>query len=167
MAHLIELGRFAALHPESNVTMSHIAIHLMLRLEDDRVIATSTAARRKITRSILRVGRPFGLVAFRAADTHVHLQALCDLRAAGQLGRRAAIALRRSLALPVRFKPCHVKPINDQAHLYRAFHYILRQDDHHDLNVDTYHEASNLPDLLGMRLVGRYTWENMRAHLPR
>jgi hypothetical protein len=114
-------------------------------------------------------GRPsrLGCWRFERQDTHIHLAALCGRAAATELGRRVAIAVHHSLSLAARFKPCHLKPIVDQPHLYRAFYYILRQDERHELDVDPFHEASNLPDLLGFRMLGGYTLANVREHLPR
>ncbi len=65
------------------------------------------------------------------------------------------------------FAPAHYTPIKGQAHLGRAFEYILDQERHHGLNSDPFHEASNLPDLLGLRVLGRHTVASVRRHLPR
>jgi hypothetical protein len=44
---------------------------------------------------------------------------------------------------------------------------VLEQSTHHGLAWDPLHEASNLPDLLGMRLLGIYTAATVRRRLPR
>ena len=53
------------------------------------------------------------------------------------------------------------------ATLYNTFTYILQQDRRHGLDLDPFRDASNLPDLLGLRLLGRYTAALVRRHLPR
>jgi hypothetical protein len=156
---------FGCSHP-AEVSMA-LGQHIMLRLEDDRVLATSTAARRRLARCVLANGERFGLLAFRAADNHLHVEAVCPENEARELARRLAIALVKTLRLVVGFQTPRVKPIGDQWHLTSAFHYILRQEQHHGTDADPLFDASNLPDLLGMRLVGRYTAERMSALLPR
>jgi hypothetical protein len=44
---------------------------------------------------------------------------------------------------------------------------VLRQPLHHQLPLEPRREASNLPDLLGLRRLGSYTRVNVRRHLPR
>lgn len=147
--------------------MKPIAHHIRLRLRADRVIAPSTREQRLLATAALKLGRLFVLLAFRAADTHIHLQAACDGAAACEYGRRLAISLQRRLSIGVGFEPTYVQPILDQRHLVRTFFYILRQHTRHGLSNDPLHEASNIPDLLGLRINGRYTAGNVRAKLPR
>ncbi len=77
------------------------------------------------------------------------------------------LSLRPRLALPVGFVSVYREPIRDGRHLANAFTYILKQSTHHGLLWDPLHEASNVPDLLGMRLLGQYTAANVRRYLPR
>ena len=77
----------------------------MLRLRDGRVIAVDLGAQRTLARTVLKAGRSRGQLAFRAADTHLHLQVACDRPEAGELARRLEIALVRSLRLAVGFAP--------------------------------------------------------------
>ena len=144
-----------------------LAHHLMLRLRDDRVVATTLPARRALARAVLKAGRACTLLAFRAADTHLHIEAACDRVDAGQLARRVEIALSRALRLPLPFAPAHLRPILDQQHLQNTFWYILRQEPHHGTEADPHHEASNLGDLLGLRPLGAYTAANVKSLLPR
>lgn len=144
-----------------------LASHLILRLRDDRVLAPSVAARRLLARTVLRLGQDSGLLAFRAADTHLHAVALVEEAAGRQLARRIEIALVRGMGLPIGFAPARVLPVRDQPHLVNLFGYILGQARHHGLEPDALHEAGNLPDLLGMRLAGAYTVPRVREHLPR
>ena len=44
---------------------------------------------------------------------------------------------------------------------------MLQQRAHHGLDGDPLREASNLPDLLGLRAIGAYTRANVRRLLPR
>ena len=144
-----------------------IAQHIVLRLADSRVVAPSSAARRLVARVVLEQGRGDGLLAFGLADTHQHLLVACSREAAGQLARRVEISLVRRLGLEVGFAPAHVEPVVDGRHLGRAFPYVLKQCAHHGLEWDPLHEGSNLPDLLGLRLLGAYSAANVRRPLPR
>lgn len=147
--------------------MGYLGHHLMLRLEDDRVIAPGDSDRRILARAVLERDRRFGLLAFGAADTHLHALATCDRRDAGHLARRIALALQRKLSPGVPFAPTRVKPVTDQHHLANTFLYVLRQRSHHELASDPWREASNLPDLLGLRVTGLWTANGVRQHLPR
>lgn len=147
--------------------MPPLAHQVILRLRDDRVLAPTVAARRALAGAVARAGEPFSLLVFRAADTHLHIVALCPAPEAVELGRRVAIAIGRALALPVGFNTGHVRPVTDQAHLRSLFFYVLGQERHHGIDLDPFHDASNLPDLLGMRLLARHTLRTVRASLPR
>lgn len=147
--------------------MSTLAHHFMLRCRDDRVLTPSVGTRRALARVVLAQGRGAGLLAFRAADTHLHVLSAVGRPEAGELGRRLSLALGRVLALPVGFEPVRIVPVLDQRHLSNAFHYILGQDQHHGFGHDPTHDASNLPDLLGLRVIGVFTADSVRNHLPR
>jgi len=141
--------------------------HVRLRARDDRVVTPSPADRRRYARTVLEVGREFGLLCFRGADTHGHVELACNRDAAGEFARRVEIALTLGLGVDGGFQPAWVGPIHDQRHLQATFRYILRQRDHHELESDPFHEASNLPDLLGLRPLGVYTAARVRELLPR
>jgi hypothetical protein len=147
--------------------MSDLAQHVILRLRDDRVIAPDVAARRRLARAVLGRGRGRGLLCFRAADTHVHILALGERGAAAELARRIEIALALGLGHCVGFSQAYIRPVESQRHLLRAFWYVLRQDEHHGVDGDAFHDASSLPDLLGARVLGTWTAEAVRAALPR
>jgi len=145
-----------------------LGYHLNFHLADRRVIARSPIERRAAARSILRIGETTdGLLAFRVADTHVHIEVACERRAAGRLAQRVGSSLRRLLKLPSTFAPAHLEPVRNQRHLIRTFHYVLGQEKHHGSELDPLHEASNLPDLLGLRLLGRFTANSVATLLPR
>lgn len=149
------------------MVMSELAYHITMSLEDGRVIAPTTASQRTLARAIFAADRDRVLLTARAADTHLHLLPAAARRAAGELAWRVSKSLRRRLDLPSRFEPPDFKPIRDQYHLSNAFPYILRQDERHGIDIDPFAEASNLPDLLGLRLVGRYTADTVARLLPR
>lgn len=144
-----------------------IGYHVICSLENDSVIAPTIAARRFLARRVLQLGRGVPLLAFNAPDTHLHMEAIAGWARCGKLARDIECSLTKSLQLKVGFREVNRVPIRDQAHLYRCFDYILRQQPHHGLAWDPYREASNLPDLLGLRVLGQYTAANVRAHLPR
>lgn len=116
---------------------------------------------------VLQALRPFELLAFRCADTHGHLELLGSERDAREAARRALIATNKALALPVGFVPTHAEAIRDQAHLANTFRYVLRQDEHHGFTHDRWLEASNLPDLIGLRTLGAWSVPHVRRALPR
>jgi hypothetical protein len=144
-----------------------IAWHLTFRLEVDRDIAPSSAQRRILARTVSRVARPFPMLAFRWADTHGHVLTMGDRRRAAELARRIEIALQKALKPGVGFARVHFTPVYDVRHLKTAFFYVLGQDRHHGLNNDPLHEASNLPDLLGVRTLAVWTAANVKKYLPR
>ncbi len=147
--------------------MSTLGYHVNFRLIDGRVIAPTAAARRRLARTMLRVGARFDLVSFGAGDTHLHYSALCSRQAAGEATRCVKIGLGRHLNLDAPFDPAHYEPIRDQRHLTNAAYYNWRQEAHHGTSADPLHDASNLSDLVGLRLVGAYTRVNLAKYLPR
>ncbi len=144
-----------------------IGYHVICRLTDSRVIAPTREQRRQIARIVLEMSRGHRLLAFNAPDTHLHLEHLENRATSGKLVRRVQISIRRRLGLPVGFAQATHKAIRHQGHLLKTFDYILRQQPHHELLWDPYHDASNLPDLLGMRLIGQHTAAHVRSQLPR
>ncbi len=147
--------------------MPILGFHVTFRLGDSRVIAPDTPAQRRLARAVLKAARPYTLLAFRCADTHGHLLFIGEEADIREAVRRALIATSRALRLPVPFSRPHLEPVFDQFHLDNTFHYILRQADHHGFAHDPFHDASNLPDLLGLRTVGAWCAGHVRARLPR
>lgn len=144
-----------------------IGYHLQHRLVNDRIIAPTPEERRILSRVVLKQGRQDSLLAFGLADAHLHQLPLCSRQAAGRLAQRVEAALKLRLHLPVGFAPFNAKPIYTVWHLSQAFLYVLTQYERHGLDWELAHEATNLPDLLGLRLVGRYTRANVARALPR
>ena len=147
--------------------MDALAQHLIMRLRQDRNLVPTVEARRLLARTILRVAREFALVAFRWGDTHGHAAAVCDAATAAELARRIESALKQVLGLPVSFAPVELRPIRDLWHLKNVVRYIFAQDSHHGFAHDPFHEASNLLDLLGIRVVGAWTAPILKAQHPR
>lgn len=147
--------------------MAAVGQHIMLRLADDRVIAPTTAMQRMVARTVLRLASNTGLLAFRCVDTHLHINSLTSRVRAGKLAHAVESSLVQRLSLDVSFSPARFKDIADQHHLERLFHYILDQERHHGVHLDPFHEASVLPDLLGLRTLGGYVVNNVRSYLPR
>lgn len=159
-------GRLAprAVHLHQADAIGH---HVIIRLVDDRTIATSGAARRIAASSLCRVADPFGLLAFGIADTHLHVLLAADRLQAGECARRVEISLNQRLRLRARFEPARVRAVESQAHLQRAFLYVLRQPERHGLEVDPAHDGTSLPDLVGLRVGGSNMKTRVAAVLPR
>jgi len=147
--------------------MSELGFHVTFRLVDSRVIAPDAAAQRALARSVLRVARPFELLAFGCADTHGHIELFGDQPVAAEATRRILCGISRTLSLPVSFARPWLEPVSDQWHLANTFRYVLRQDARHGFAHDRFHDASNLPDLLGLRMAGTWTATHVRGRLPR
>ncbi len=141
--------------------------HIIMRLEDDRVIAPDTASQRLLAKTVFRAARSFRLTVFRCADNHIHAQLAEQLARAMELARRIEIALSLVLGLDVPFQRARARPIANQWHFSSTFHYILNQERHHGTALDDFFEASNLPDLLGMRLIEPDAARHVRSLLPR
>jgi len=144
-----------------------LGYHVTCRLVDSRVIAPEPEMRRVLSRIVLDQGRAYGLLSHNTVDTHLHMQPTCDRKAAGELTRRVEIQAKIKLGLDVGFGQPNYEPIRDQRHLRNTFDYVLGQSPHHGLDWDPFFEASNLPDLLGLRVIGAYTANNVRRMLPR
>jgi hypothetical protein len=144
-----------------------LGYHLCFRLLNDAVIAATQEQQRVVARVFLDQGRAAGLLAFSQADNHLHSENASDRAAAGRFAQAVELGLYWRLAPEVGFAPVYIKPILDARHLYATFRYVLRQPERHALGLDWPREASNLPDLLGLRDLGAYTRANVRRTLPR
>jgi len=140
--------------------------HIRCRLENSAFIANSLEKRRLVASTILSLGQPYDLMSFGLADTHLHMGNAGD-RDGTELARRVEISLTLKLKRGVGFRKVKVTEVHDQWHLERVFGYVLEQDEHHEVHADPLREATNIPDLLGMRVTGRYTIGNVRKTLPR
>ncbi len=143
-----------------------LAWHVTHALSDRRVVASCPEDLRVVARTVLAaVGDE--LLAFRASDNHVHTVFAGGRAAAGAFARAVANALHNRLQLPVPFEPTDFRPIRVQGHLQNAFGYVLGNAAHHGATHDRFFEASNLPDLLGLRSLGAASRARVRAMLPR
>ena len=147
--------------------MKPLGHHLVMRLKNNGVLPPDTPSRRLMARLLLRQGRNAGLLAFRVVDTHIHLLLTCDRRRAGSFAQASGSALSLRLRPEAPFAPAWYEPVRTQRHLYRTFRYVFRQEERHQITVDPWAEGSNLPDLLGLRVVGAWTTTAVRAALPR
>lgn len=146
--------------------MAPLGHHIRIRLFDNRVIATTPARQRLVTRIVLEQGRQDKLLGTSLAGNHLHLDALCDDAAASRLVQRITSSVKQRLALPQRFTHYPHEPIRDNRHLWHSVRYIFTQQRHHGLPPEQTLEGTNLPDLLGLRIVGAYTLDNLRQWLP-
>ena len=145
-----------------------LGYHVRLRLTDDSVIASTPAERRVLARVVLAQGQACSLLGFGLADNHLHLVVACrDRGTAVEAARRIELSLVRRLPVTATFQHAYLKPIEDARHLYNAFAYSLSQDQRHELGSDPTREATNLPDLLGLRVLGAATRIQVRRFLPR
>lgn len=144
-----------------------IAFQFVVRLSDDRVIAPDAARRRTLARCVLDAGEPLGLLAFGAADTHLHVLATCSREQATRLGRALVFGLRPALGHPVGFDPPAITPVRDQHHLAAAFGYVQRNARRHGVLDASAVEASSLPDLLWLRSGARWLGDRVKRALPR
>ena len=147
--------------------MTALAHHVTCRFNADRVLAPDPATRRIYARAILRIGPDHQLLVFRVVDTHLHAELACDRASAGLFALRLEQSIQGLLRPGVPFAPARIRPIEDQWHLQDTFHYVLRQEKRHGIVADPLFDASNLPDLLGARVVGARGIPLVKALLPR
>jgi hypothetical protein len=141
-----------------------LGYHITLRLEGDRNLASTMEARRLFASTVLKVARPYVLLACRWVDTHGHLEMLGTRKEAGELARRVQIALQHAVRPGAPFLRAHFTPMYTRAHVNSTFRYIMGQREHHGLTIDPCHDASNAPDLLGARTTGAWTAVHVRQH---
>jgi len=144
-----------------------IGFHIRLRLRDSRVIAPTIEDRRILAKVVFSQAKEERLLAFGVPDNHGHLEVVTNRRGAGRLAHRVEVSAKRRLGLEVGFARAHLEPIRDQRHLKNAFFYILQQNQRHGVQSDPFCEGSNLPDLLGLRVLGQFTANHVRSMLPR
>ncbi len=146
---------------------SAVGYHVIMRLDDSRVIAESAAELRIAARVLHDHGASRQLLATAVSDTHGHTLLACTREQAGTFARYAEGALVTRLKLAARFERARIRPVRDQSHLGNTFWYVLRQAAHHGVLSDPMHEGSSLPDLLGLRVTGAAVRAAVRAKLPR
>lgn len=164
---LIAHDRFNGVPRERRARIAPLGFHIILRLEDDRTIATTAPALRTVARVVLEQGEARGLLAFGTADNHVHAALATDAATAGAFARYVETALRWQLRLGARFDRARIRPLHDQRHAYSTFHYAHRQDSRHELELDRTRDGTSLPDLLGLRALDTSLITRVRTLLPR
>lgn len=147
--------------------MSTLGYHIVLRLGDDRVIAPSRAERRRWARRLAGDVSEFPIVAWKLADTHLHLLLLADAGRVAEWIRRLRIWVTKTLRPGVPLEVQRTRPLAGQSHLEAAFGYVLRQDDHHGVETDPHQDASAVLDILGLRVLSPELPGRVREHLPR
>lgn len=153
---------------ETGVEHGVVGYHLTMRLCDDHPIARTAGELRRAARLIYRHGEGFGLLAFRIADTHLHVLLATNRVGAGRFARYVQSSLRQALRLPVGFERARIRPIRNPRHLIHSLRYVLRQEMHHASDFDPAHDGSSLPELLGMRRIGGdAAARRVRLALPR
>lgn len=127
----------------------------------------AAAGLRLASQIVFEHGDSRGLLAFRFADTHLHVLLMCLRAAAGIFARSVEGALRKRLGIPIAFEGARIRPIETVRHLSNGFRYTFRQEAHHGTAFDPAHEGSNLPELLGMRVRPSGIGARVRAAVPR
>jgi len=144
-----------------------VAWQIILRCTDNRVLLPTVADRRAFVRALGELARPFELVGFGLPDTHGHALTVGTQAQARELGRRIAIGLSRRLPSGACLERPRLQPVVDQRHLANAFWYVHGQEEHHGLAVDPLHEATSLPDLVGLRTCLPWLRQRVGRWLPR
>ena len=144
--------------------MATVAQKVVIQLRSRRPVAETTAARRVVARTVLGAGHDFELIGFRAGGGRLLCLVACDRRDAGQFARRVEIALAKRLRPGEAFLSAAFVPVLDQEQLREAFVDLITPIPG---GPDSFCEASNLWDLLGLRTIGLYTAATVRALLPR
>jgi hypothetical protein len=146
----------------------HVLGHLLrISLGGRRAIAVTTGAKRTLARVVLEAGRPYRLLMARAVRNELYLVSACSYPEALRFAHQVGQSLRGKLALPSPFPAPHVVPLQSRQQLCDAFWRGVRPPPASRDSSDPFGEASNLPDLLGLRLVGRHTVLCVERLLPR
>jgi hypothetical protein len=149
------------------IPIAPIGYHITLRLADGRQLVRDASERRIFARTMHEQGEGRGLFAFQGADTHAHALTVGSRAQAGDLARYVEGSLRWQLRLEAPFEQARIRPLEDRRHLDNAVPYLFNQERHHGLELDPLYEASSLPDMLGLRVLGAATTALFRKTMPR
>ncbi|MBI4616103.1 MAG: hypothetical protein HY720_20975 [Planctomycetes bacterium] len=140
--------------------MTPLAHELVLAAADGRPIAPTTRIRRAFATTAAEIAGAFRVLVFNAPDHRAHLVAASEAEEVGVLARRLArhLGSRSAVSRPVLLE--RAVPVWNAADLRARIGEIL------GATADPFHEASNLPDLLGLRVVARETGDVLRDLLP-
>lgn len=150
----------------SKNTDTALGWHIIMRLRQDRRVATTREQMRTAAATMLRIGRGT-LLAFSLVDTHVHALVVSSRAAAGMFTRHVESALKQRLRLPVRFARATFREVESPWHLLNAFQYILRQDEHHGVDLGAALDGTSLQDWLACRLIDEGLPARVGLRLPR
>ncbi|MBW2735400.1 MAG: hypothetical protein JRH20_23700 [Deltaproteobacteria bacterium] len=144
-----------------------LGYHIRIRPRNSDHLGTTRQERRLVARSVLLRGARFKLVSFGLGEQHLHMYPICDRDGAGELSGQVSSSLIKPLKLEGGFEKPYIEPLKDMRHAYNNFSYTLGQEARHNIPADRAGEGSNLPDLLGFRLIGAYTLDNTRRYFPK
>ena len=147
--------------------MPDLGHHLILKLQGRRLLAPTAEARRQLARIVVELGRSRGLLAFGAPDNHMHVVTLASRSGAGELARVLGYSIQRRLTPGVAFERSWIEGLSHQGHLHNTALYALGQHARHRVREDPLREASLLPDLLGLRVLGADLLTRLQETLPR
>lgn len=140
--------------------MNPIGCLITMELEDRRTLAPTATERRIFARAATRIGGRFAVALFGVSGSSARIAAACTHEESGRLAHRLATSLRTLLHLPGRFAPARRERVGPER-LRMLVDSILE-----DTRDDPAHEATNLPDLLGLRRIGSTTDRILHQLLP-
>lgn len=144
--------------------MSPIAWHVSLALDPKTCSLDDPASCRLLARTMLECGEPFGLLAFRVHDHTLRVLVQASQSSTQDFARHLRICLAHRMDLGSDFQRVRLSAVVGPQQLYWQLLHVLRGP---ALPVhDPLAEASNLHDLLGLRVIGRATRLRLVALLP-
>jgi|GEM_PF-3507048 len=144
-----------------------LAWHIVLRVLDNRVLAPTRERRLHVVRTVSRISVGHAVLAFALADTHMHLVVVGSRAQLGRLCQRIGSSLQQTCRFGPAMGPAHFTEVRNQAHLSRSVAYVWRQHEHHGLPPSPAAECTNLPDVVGARVLFRASGPALADHLPR
>jgi len=142
--------------------------HATLRLVDNALICPTPALRRRVARSIARIGVDTGLVAWAFPDNHGHLAISGSPEAASHLAWRIELAIQAHRgAGSGPFQHRWLRSNRDHGYLWNTTNYILRQSAHHGTHSDPFGESDCRIDILGLRCIAPWVRSRVRELVPR
>jgi hypothetical protein len=128
--------------------------------------AGNSHAARQLAKAVLDLSRGYALLAFRLVGAELHVLVACSEQRAERLGCRlcAHFAPPERRGQPTVF--AWTEAVTTRQALQDAFYRLMKPALGASQHRDGEHEASNLPDLVGLRVNGDYTRLNVRSLLP-
>jgi hypothetical protein len=144
--------------------MAPLAYQLCIALDPSTSGLEDPAACRLLARTVLECGEPFGLLAFRATTDELRALVEGPKDAAENFARHLRICLAHRMEIGTDFQTVRFSAVDGPRQLRWQLMFILRGPAR--VEVDVLAEASNLLDLVGLRLIGRATRARLRRLLP-